>query len=441
MNYCLHALCLFVVCSPAVADDNWPIFRGPGSRGVSADADLPDVWDTETNIAWKVQIAGRAWSSPVIWGDQVIVTNAVTDAETEKPLKGIYSRGNRPKQESLYRWEVRSYSLRDGELQWSRVALEAMPNMAVHLKNTLASETPVVNAKGIFAFFGSAGLYCYDHSGNLQWKKDMGVFETRKGWGTASSPAIHGDMIFLQCDHDSQSFVVAIDQATGEEIWRSEHEGTTSWSTPYVWDNSARTELITTTSERARSYDVATGELLWELAGMSSIVSPTSFSAHGMLYVSSGFFRDNMRPIYVIKPGAHGDISLAEDETSNEFIKWSNQSIGPYNTSPLLVGDYLYVLYDQGIFSCFDAHTGKQIYKKRLSGPRGQYSASPWAYGDKIFCLNEDGETLVLKTGPEFEALHINRLDNDMFMASPAMSEGTLVVRGMDHLYGIRNPQ
>ena len=441
VNHSILVLCATLFCIPAMPDEHWPNFRGPGSRGVSDATDLPVVWDNKKNIAWKVRIPGRAWSSPVIWGDKVIVTNAVTDAETEAPKKGIYSRGNRPKQDSLYRWEVRCYSLSDGELQWSRVALEAKPNMAVHLKNTLASETPAVDAQRIYAFFGSAGVFCYDHSGKLLWKKDLGVFETRKGWGTASSPTIHDHMIFIQCDHDSQSFIVALDQATGEEIWRKEHDGTTSWSTPFIWENTLRTELITTTSERARSFDVTTGKLLWELEGMSSIVCPTSFSAHGLLYISSGFVNDETRPIYAIKPGGVGNISLSGTHATNQFVVWSHQRIGPYNTSPILVGDYLYVLYDRGIFSCFDAHTGALIYRKRLTGVRGQFSASPWSYGGKIFCLNEDGETLVIQAGKTFEALHVNRMDDEMFMASPAMSKGTLVVRGMNHLYGVRKSE
>lgn len=439
---CINFSVLFFIgaCNIAMAE-NWAGFRGPGARGISVEKDIPDTWSADKNMAWKVRVPGRAWSSPIVWGDRVFITTAVTDASLEEPKKGLYFGGNRPKPHNgTYSWEMHCYGLRDGALRWKKVARKAKPKSAVHLKNTYASETPVTDGKNVYAFFGSAGLYCYDMDGNPVWEKNLGVFKTRYAWGTASSPVLYGDKLFLQCDNEGQSFLVALNKADGKEIWRTKRKGNSSWATPYVWKNEKRTELITCATEAVRSYDPESGKQLWQMSGMSSIVITTPFSDAGLLYINSGYVGDKTKPVYAIKPGASGDITLDRNQASNEFVEWSSQKIGSYNPSPVLLNGRLYVLYDRGIFSCFDAANGKQIYKGRLEGGVGRFTTSPWSYGGKIFCSNEDGDTWVIAPGDSLNILHINRLD-EMFMATPAIAGKSLIMRGRNFLYCIRQSE
>ncbi|MHC4540213.1 MAG: PQQ-binding-like beta-propeller repeat protein [Planctomycetota bacterium] len=218
----------------------------------------------------------------------------------------------------------------------------------------------------------------------------------------------------------------------------SERDEKSNWATPYVWTNELRTELITPGTGKVRSYDLD-GKLLWELGGMSNIVIPTPFAKHGLLYISSGYVGDKKRPIFAIRPGARGDITLREDQSSNEYIAWSQKQGGPYNPSPIVYGDYLYVLYDRGMVSCYDARTGSEIYsKQRIAAGAMAFTSSPWANDGKIFCLSEDGETFVIQAGPEFKVLGKNALD-EMCMATPAAVRGSLIIRTLSKLYRIGN--
>jgi outer membrane protein assembly factor BamB len=432
LSFCM-VIAWLATCASICAD--WPAFRGPASNGVSSDADVPDIWAADQNVAWKVKLPGRAWSSPIVWGERIFVTTAVTDGEVEAPKKGLYFGGERkePHRHS-YSWELHCYSLDNGALIWKRVARSAKPKSPIHIKNTYASETPVTDGKHVIAYFGSAGLYCFDIDGTPAWSKDLGVFTMLHAWGTASSPVLYGDRLFVQCDNENQSYLLALDKASGEQLWRADRDGSSAWSTPFVWQHGQRTELVTCAKEGVRSYDPTTGALLWRLTGMSRFVITTPFAANGLLYINSGYVGDKQKPIYAIKPGAAGDISLTGNQTSNDYIAWSDNRIGSYNPTPLVFDGRLYVLYDRGIFSCFDARSGKEIYKARLSG---QFTTSPWSHAGKIFCANEDGETSVIQPGDSFKLLHINRLD-EMFMASPAIAKGALILRGTNHLYCIR---
>ena len=246
------------------------------------------------------------------------------------------------------------------------------------------------------------------------------------------------DRLFIINDNDEQSYLVALDAATGERLWRVDRDEGSNWSTPYVWKNDLRTELVTTGSGGVRSYDLD-GRLLWQLSGMSSITIPTPFSGHGLLYVTSGFVLDDHRPVYAIRPGASGDISLTEGKSTNSHIVWSDPKAGPYNPSPILYGDYFYVLLDRGFLTCHDAKTGEQKYKVRIAkeiGGFGGFTASPWAYDGKLFCLNEDGETFVVQAGPEYKLLGMNTLDG-MCMATPGLAHKSLFVRTLTKLYRI----
>jgi outer membrane protein assembly factor BamB len=415
---------------------NWPQFRGPGAMGVADHPGLPERWSTNENVAWKVDVAGRGWSSPIVWGNRVFVTTVVSEGEVELPKKGLYFGGERreiPK--GTQRWLVLCLDLNSGRELWRQEAHSGVAPNGLHVKNTFASETPVTDGERVYAYFGNIGLFCYDLEGKRLWSTNWPPVKTRNGWGSAASPVLERGRIFLVNDNDEKSFAVALDAKTGRQLWRVDRDEKSNWATPYIWQNAQRTELITTGTKKVRSYDLD-GKLLWELGGMSSIVIPTPFSKFGLLYVCSGYVGDNVRPVFAIKPGASGDISLKPDETTNEFIAWSDRTAGPYNPSPLLYGDYFYVLFDFGFLSCHDARTGKKLYDKERVRPDRQtaFTASPWAANGKIFALSEEGDTFVFQSGPEYKLLHKNSLD-EMCMATPAIAGDRLLIRTLSRLY------
>jgi len=276
----------------------------------------------------------------------------------------------------------------------------------------------------------------------VKWSKNFGVHNRRYGWGTSSSPPLHKDRIYLVNDNQDQSFMVALDKRTGDEIWRINRDEPSNFTTPFIWENDRRTELVTTGVNKTRSYDL-NGKLLWEFGpGMSDIVIPTPFADNGLLYVCAGYVGDKrkiLKPVYAIKPGASGDISLPEGETSNAFILWRRENAAPYNPSPVLYGGRFYTLWDFGFLSCLNAQTGEEIYEKQRVNPDGRaaFTSSPWACDGKIFCLSEDGDTYVFAAGDEYRLIRVNSLD-EMCMATPALAGETLVIRGAQHLFGIR---
>ena len=418
------------------AKDNWPQFRGPDALGVVEDPSLPDTWSTTENVAWKTDIPGSGWSSPVVWGDRIFLTTVVSTAKTEPPKKGLYFGGERKAPEDVHRWMVYCVDWKTGKLLWEREAHKSIPQSSRHLKNTFASETPVTDGERLYAYFGNLGLFCYDMDGKLLWTKKWGSFKTRYGWGTAASPVLHQDRIYIVCDNDEQSFIVSLDKKTGNQIWRTDRDEASNWATPYIWKNDLRTEIITPGTQKVRSYDL-NGKVLWELTGMSSISIPTPFSRFGMVYITSGYVGDQKRPVFAIKPGASGDISLKPDETNNKSIAWFQPQAGPYNPSPIIYGDYYYTLLDRGFFTCHEAKTGKEIYgKQRIEAGAGAFTSSPWAYNGKIFCLSEDGDTFVIQAGAEYKLLGKNSL-NEMCMATPAIARGSLMIRTASKLYRI----
>jgi outer membrane protein assembly factor BamB len=423
---------------PASAGDEWPQFRGPGASGVSPLSGLPAAWSESEHVAWKTPIPGRGWSSPIVQGARIFVTSAIQeDGEPEPVQKGLYFGGERPAPKESMRWMVYCLDLETGEPVWEREVARGVPEHGHHLKNSLASETPVCDGERLYAYFGNVGLYCLDLEGELLWSRSWNSVPTRFGWGTAASPVLHGGRIHVVNDNDEESFLVALDCKTGEQVWRVERDEQSNWATPFVWENAQRTELITSGSNRIRSYGLD-GELLWELGGMSAIAIPTPLAAHGLLYVTSGYVGDRRKPVFAIRPGASGDISLEADQSGNEFVAWCQPRAGPYNPSPIVVGEYLYVLYDRGMLACYDARTGAEVYgKQRLGAGADAFTSSPWAYDGKLFCLSEDGDTFVIRAGPEFELLGTNSL-GELCMASPAVVAEGLILRTEAHLLRIR---
>ena len=432
----LNFLALLLSLAFARAQTNWPQFRGPNARGVASGTHLPDRWSPTENVAWKTEIPGRGWSSPIVWGGRVFFTTVVNSGQSEEPKKGLYFGGDRieaPKSEHL--WKVFCLDLTTGRVQWEKIVHQGAPKTPIHIKSSYAAETPVTDGERIYALFGNVGVFAFTLEGKEVWSKMLEPHKTRYGWGTAASPVLHGGKLFLVNDNDERAELLALDAKTGKELWRVDRDEKSNWATPFIWESGRRTELITPGTRAVRSYDLD-GKLLWSLRGMSSIAIPTPFTGDGLLFVTSGYVGDKLRPLYAIRPGASGDITLKPGETNNEFIAWSNPVGGPYNPSPLLYEGRLHVLYDRGLVSCFEAKTGKLLYdRERL--PNGfAFTASPWAAGGKIFCLNEDGVCFVLRAGDKFELLHTNKLaDDDMCMATPALAGDRLLIRTAARVY------
>lgn len=420
------------------AQPNWPQFRGPQSRGVATGANLPDRWSATENITWKKDLPGRGWSSPIVWGDRVFLTTAINLGQSEEPKKGLYFGGDRPKPpESVHQWKLYCLDLNTGGVVWERLLHEGQPQTSIHLKSSYASETPVTDGQHVYCYFGHLGVFCFDFQGRERWRYSLKPLRTRNGWGTASSPALHNGRLYLVNDNEEDSFLWALDAQTGTELWRVSRDEKSNWSTPFLWETAQRTELVTPGTGKVRSYDLQ-GNLLWSLQGMSNITIATPYAHNGLLYISSGYVLDTLRPIYAIRPGATGDITLPTGETSNDSIAWCLPKAAPYNPTTLVYNDRLYVLYDRGLVACYQASDGKEVFGlERL--PEGRaFTASPWAYDGKVFCLNEDGITFVLKAGEKFELLHTNALaEDDMCLATPAVAGDRLLIRTSARVYCI----
>lgn len=436
MRACL-LLGLTLLCSSIIhGQEHWPAFRGGTLSGVGKGDDFPTDWSKDKNITWKMTIPGRGWSSPIVWGDRVFLTSTVSEGKDREPRKGLYVANVFGKVDpGTHHWYVHCLDRKTGKKLWSKEAHKGVVKGKIHIKNSYASETPVTDGERIYAYFGNVGLYCYDMTGKKLWDKSFKPVSTRFGWGTASSPVLHDGRLYIVNDNDTGSYLLTLNAKTGKEIWKVERDEKSNWATPYVWENSKRTEIITPGTRKIRSYDLD-GKLLWELGGMSSITIPTPIEAHGLLYVTSGYVLDFKKPLYAIRPGASGDISLKEGQKQSEYIAWVQKSAGPYHPSPVVYGGYLYMLYDRGNLSCFDAKTGKPMYLKQ-SIARAPFTASPWAADGKIYCLDENGITHVVQAGPKFKVLGKNTLNGEMTLATPAITQGSFFIRTLNTLYRI----
>ncbi len=416
----------------------WPQFRGPAATGVPGDeSGLPEAWSSTKNVAWKTPIEGRGWSSPIVWGNRIFLTSAQADSLAGAPEGGFYQGAvESPKPDDEHRWIAHCVDLAGGKHVWKTELHRAVPAVGRHRKNTYASETAVTDGEHLFAHVGDLGTWCLDYEGKVVWSKAWAPVRTRWGYGTASSPALHEGRLYIANDNQDQSYLVALDKGTGQQIWRVERNESTTWSTPFVWENGQRTEIVTVGRERVRSYDLD-GKLLWELSGLSALAIPTPFASGALLYVTSGYMGSQERPIYAIRPGADGDISLPDGETSNEFIAWSVPQGGPYHPSGLVYANLYYTLFDRGFLTCHDASTGEEVYgKQRISRDSVNFTASPWAYNGKLFCLDEVGTTFVVEAGPDFKLLDKNEL-REMCMATPAIVQRGLLIRSFSTLYKI----
>ena len=454
--HCVHGR------APEVA---WPQFRGPQGAGVLTEGKLPTTWSTKDNVAWSVEVQGRGWSSPVAWDNTVFVTSAISPGKFKEPSTGIFgndyvaelAKQGLSEEEVLkrvtardieltsdtgeIRYMVYAFDARTGKMKWEREAHKGAPFGGRHRKNTYASETPATDGERLYAYFGNVGLFAYAFDGKPLWNARFDPQPMYLDFGTAASPVVHEGKVFVVHDNDGKSFAAAIEARTGKQIWRVERDlpskGMMSgWSTPFVWKHDGRTELIVIGKSYAVSYAPETGKELWRIGGLTGQSTPTPVAADGLLYLATGSQGESNRPVFAVRPGASGDITLAKGEESNQFVAWFHPRASAYTSSPLVYRGRMYVVNDNGILTVSDSKTGKEIYKARAGGSGNTFSASPWAADGKVYLLSEDGHTFVIEAGDKYVELAKNSMD-EMSFASPALAPNTLFLRTQTKLYRI----
>ena len=433
----MHGLGLTVLllCRPIPAaedtlDLNWPQWRGPLANGVAPHANPPMEWSETKNVQWKVALPGRGTSTPIIWENQVFILTAIptgkkvavkADAVPPGPNAHMVD----PPGE-MQRFTVMSLDRATGKVLWQQTAREKVPHEGFHRDHGYASGSPVTDGKHLVAYFGSNGLFCYDLTGRLLWQKDLGLQRTRYGYGEGTSPALHGNTIVILWDHEGEDFIVALDVRDGKELWRQKRDEPTGWSTPLIVEHEGRRQVVVNGMNKIRSYDLSTGEMIWQCTGTTLNAIPSPVAGQGMVFVTSGFHGN---ALYAIRPGGRGDI------TGTPSVAWFRKKHTPYVPSPLLYGTLLYVpSWNNAILSIFEAATGKPLVEaQRIEGIQGVY-ASPVGASDRVYFVGRDGNTAVFKKGGTLEVLARNKLD-DGFEASPAIVGKQMFMRGRQFLY------
>jgi outer membrane protein assembly factor BamB len=426
----------------APAAGSWPSFRGAQASGVADGQKLPDAWDPKTgdNILWRTPIPGLAHSSPIVWGDRLFVTSAISSDPKATFKPGLYGDGDASTDRSVQRWTLFALDARTGKVLWERTAFEGEPREKRHMKATYANATPATDGRVVVAAFGSQGVFAYDPKGTLLWKVDLGRLDIGAydiptvEWGSASSPIIWNDLVIVQCDTQTDSFLAALDVHTGKVVWKTDREELPSWGTPTAVTTSKGVELVTNASNFIRGYDPKTGTELWRLGRSSKITAPTPIAAGDRIVVASG--RAPERPIFVVNAGARGDLTLADGQTSSPAVAWSKTGRGSYMPTPLAYQGLLYVLANNGVLDAYDLATGAEVYRQRLPVVGSGFSASPVAADGKIYLSNEDGEMLVVEAGRTFKHLATNSM-GELLMATPALSNGVMFVRTSQSLIAV----
>jgi outer membrane protein assembly factor BamB len=432
----LVTLCALTAGLTTLSAANWPGWRGPEGQGVSTESGLPTEWSSSTNVAWKVPVGGRGHSSPIVWGNRVFLTTAVegdlapgSKAPTHLLGGKEFVHPDSVGVDKRHTYKVMALDLATGKALWERTAYDGPVYDNRHKKGSYASPTPVTDGKRVYAYFGSEGLYAYDFSGKLAWKTDIGDIATI-GMGTASSPVLYKDLVILQCDDsgDNNSFLVALDTKTGKEKWRTKRDVSVTWATPVIVKAGARDELVASGSEWIVGYDPSTGKELWRTKGVDSNAIHTPLVGHGLVIVTAGY---PTKAVIAIRPGGTGDIS------GTERVAWTFNKGTAYVASPILYGDYLYLLADNGAITCLDAKTGAVKYEGGRPPKPGRFTSSPVAFEGMILTTSENGDTFVTKAGPAHEIVRTNSVD-EMVMATPAISQGRILLRTVEHLYCIK---
>ena len=438
-------LCIFLGLSAVYAGENWPQFRGTQASGIGNGKNMPVEWDVKNNanVSWKLPIPGLGHSSPVIWEDNVFITTAVGEGNEDPYLRvGLYGESPDHPEDYIHHFKVYCINKKTGKVNWEKTSNSAVPKVKRHIKSSHATCSPATDGRYVVVFFGSEGLYCYNMKGKLAWKKDLGFLDsgafnaTQLQWGFGSSPVIYKDKVIVLCDVNNQSFIAAFNIFNGEELWRTLRDEVPTWGTPTVVEVDGKPQVIVNGWKHIGSYDAETGKEIWKMEGGGDIPVPTPVIAHDMVFITNSHGR--VRPIYAISLKSKGDISLDRGQTSNGSVVWSNPRRGGYMPTPLVYGDYLYVLNNNGVLTCYKAKTGEQVYRERTGGARSAYSASPVAAEGKIYFSDEYGKIHVIKAGPEYKLLASNTMD-EICMATPAFSGNSLFIRTTKALYAIEN--
>lgn len=420
---------LFLTAHPSSNNEKyWPQWRGPAATGVAPLANPPVHWSEEKNLRWKIAIPGKGSSSPIVWGDCIYLTTAIATDKTVTPPATSESGGRRGAlPTNVQKFVLLALSRREGKIIWQQTAIEALPHEGTHPDGTWASNSPITDGEHIFADFGSRGIYCYDMSGKLQWKKDLGDMATRNGFGEGSSPALHGNTLVLNWDNENDSFIVALDKRTGKELWRANREEPTTWATPLVVLHDGKPQVVANATNRVRSYDLANGKLIWENSGTTMNAIPSPVAAEGIVYVTGGFRGSALYAIRLAE--AKGDLS------NSAAVVWKHDQDTPYVPSPLLYDGKLYFLkVNTGVLSCFNAKTGEPHYSRQRLESIANIYASPVGAAERVYLVGRDGTTMVIKNSASFEVLATNKLD-DGIDASPALVDNEIYLRGKKFLY------
>ncbi len=456
LTICICALAMFVACSSKTTDEsvvdteqtpnfekNWHHWRGPHTTGAAINANPPTTWSETENIRWKVPIPGMGHATPIVWEDKIFIQTAIKgempetqteNTEAENPPEDSRRRrrgrrGNRTY--PPYKFNLLALNRSDGSILWKKTLKETAPHEGMHEHASFASNSPITDGEHIYAYFGSRGLYCLDMKGNLKWEKDIGKMRKSGTFGEGSCPIIHGNTIVILQDHEGPSFIIALDKRTGDELWKIDRDERTTWTSPIVVEHSGKPQVIVSATNRSRSYDLETGEVLWECGGMTGNVIPTPVAADGFVYLISGFRNAALQAVNLAN--AVGDITGSE-----EAIAWEYNHDTPYVPSPLLHGDIIYFLKGNNLISAVNRITGVSHYgpdPERIRGISGVYASIVGA-GDRVYVASRNGTVAVLKHGPTFEILATNKLE-DSFNASPAIVESELYLRGTRYLYCI----
>jgi outer membrane protein assembly factor BamB len=426
------------------SDKNWPSFRGTNATGVAEGHSTPVEWDVEQgqNVLWRTPIAGMAHSSPVIWGDRIFITSAVKEgevvlAEVGSEKTASYGEIMPVPDEGSHQLQVICLDKKSGEVLWSQTSYEGTLRFKRHPKSSHAASSPAVDAERVVAFFATEGLYCYDHAGELLWKRDLGELNAAffmapmAEWGFSSSPVLHDGRILLQCDVIGESFLTALDATNGEDVWRTARDEVGTWSTPTIDVREGRSQVLVNGFKHIGGYDLETGEELWKLVGGGDIPTPTPIVSDDLVFITNAHGR--MAPIYVVKVDASGEVAMSDE--GSEHMAWSTPNRGNYMTTPIVVGDEIYFCADNGVLACYDKRTGEEHYRERLDGRSG-FSASPVSANGLIYLTSEDGDVHVLIAGPDFDVLNVNEM-GEVCMATPAISAGVVYWRTKGHLVAI----
>jgi outer membrane protein assembly factor BamB len=428
---------------------NWPSFRGPQAAGVADGQQLPDRWNGEKgeNVLWRTRIPGLAHSSPIVWGDRLFVTSAISSRAGATFKTGPYNGGDASDDTSSHRWVLYALDTASGRIVWQKTAYEGQPRDKRHVKSTYASSTPATDGRVVVAWFGSQGLHAYTVEGTPLWKVDLGrvsvgaVESEAIEWGPASSPVIWDGLVIVQVDTRDDSFLIALSVDTGEQVWKTNRDDIPSWSSPTVVTTATGAELIVNGATFARGYDPRNGTERWRLATGSPMATPTPIGADGMSIVTSGGLGSS-RPLVAVRHGAEGVLAPADPASTTKGpspVAWSMRNRGSFTPTPLAYRGLLYVVANNGVIDAYDVQTGAEIYRSRVPEIGSGFSASPVAADGKLYLSNEDGAIAIIAADRTFRHVATNDM-GEPIMATPALSRGVMFVRTMNSVFAIGRP-